>query len=324
MSEKPKVIIVKKRKKKKVKKRKKTKQPMLSQKVSQNVKIIINDRPVRRRKPTTLAVRGFNTPRVNYQPPTIIQKGLDAETAINGFRNIFGTRIRALESGLNGVNGNMTSLTSQIQHLAPPPLVATPIIPSPQLDGLSNADYQNILDQRMAERVKRQQDESNRVAEKDFYNSPAGEQGYEFIPEEFIPFNKSTNKSTPVKEDALPEEEVVLKKPRKKRTPEERADYDKRQIEQKQIKQQVRGMKQLEFSEKDIKDADNESLVSMIIQLDGNDSLFDNMNGIQRGKVLQARNYVRQLVRDKRKQRKQFQQTSIEESNIAKSSFQNL
>lgn len=323
MSEKPKVIIVKKRKKKKVKKRKKTKQPILSQKVSQNVKIIINDRPVRRRKPSTFAVRGFNTPRLNYQPPTIIQKGLDAETAINGFTNIFGTRIKALESGLNGINGNITNLTSQMQHLAPPPLVAPPVIPSSQYDGLSNADYQNILDQRMAERVKRQQDETNRLAEKDFYNSPAGEQGYEYIPEEFIPFAKSTPLQD-VKEDALPEAEVVIKKPRKKRTPEERAEYDKRQIEQKQKRSQVRGMKQLEFSEKDIKDADNETLVSMIIMLDGNDSLFDNMNGIQRGKILLARNYVRQLVRDKRKERRQFQKTAIDESNIAKTSFQNL
>ena len=121
MSEK--VIIVRRKKKKdKGKKKRKTKpKSTMEQKVSQNVKVIINER-ARPRRNRALAVKGFNTPRLSIQPPTIIHKGLDAESALNSFRNIYDTRVRALERGLNGVNGNITTLTSQLQNNRPPPL----------------------------------------------------------------------------------------------------------------------------------------------------------------------------------------------------------
>ena len=147
MSEK--VIIVRRKKKKdkgKKKKKPKTKATM-EQKVSQNVKVIINER-ARPRRNRALAVKGYNTPRLSIQPPTIIHKGLDAESALNSFRNIYDTRVRALERGLNGVNGNITNLTSQLQNNRPPPLN------TPQPPGttpfISDEEGQRILDQRLA------------------------------------------------------------------------------------------------------------------------------------------------------------------------------
>ena len=294
MSEK--VIIVRRKKKKdKGKKKRKTKpKSTMEQKVTQNVKVIINER-ARPRRNRALAVKGFNTPRLSIQPPTIIHKGLDAESALNSFRNIYDTRVRALERGLNGVNGNITNLTSQLQNNRPPPL-NTPQ-PSGTTPFISDEEGQRILDQRLAQRIEQEQQEQYNTLKKDFYNDQLGEQDQVF--ENFInPLPVAESRLAPAQNIEVEKAEAI--KPRQKFTREERAV-------RKVIRREERGSRSLEYTEAEIRDATADELQGMILSLgeEEGDKYFDNFGGIKKGQIGNARNYVRNVVKRSRQERLQ-------------------
>tara|TARA_R100000149_G_C5870447_1_gene134523 strand:+ start:506 stop:1534 length:1029 start_codon:yes stop_codon:yes gene_type:complete len=323
-----KVIIVKRKKKKpKDKRKKKTKaKSTMEQKVSQNVKVIINERAKPRRN-RALAVKGFNTPRLSIQPPTIIHKGLDAENALNNFRNIYDVRVRALERGLNGVNGNITNLTSQTQNNRPPPLSAP--VPSSNTSIMSDDEGQRILDERLAKRLQQEQEAQKRQIEKDYYNTNAGEQDgiyFNFInkdvdprqAEDFYGSQSNPNLDLPVAESrfdpSVPEavaeekvekveaEKVVIK--RKKFTREERE-------QRREERAQIRGVKSLEYTEQEIRDADENILSGMIVSLDKDEGykFIDGISGgVKRGQLTQAKAFVRNAVKENRKKRQAKEQ----------------
>ena len=292
------VIIVKRKKKKvKGKKKRKTKsKATMEQKVSQNVKVIINER-ARPRRNRALAVKGYNTPRLSIQPPTIIHKGIDAEQALNSFRNIYDTRVRALEQGLNGVNGNITNLTSQLQNNRPPPL-NTPQ-PSGTTPFISDEEGQRILDQRLAERIQQEQQQQYNTLKKDFYNDQLGEQDQIF--QNYI--NPPTaearlDPSIPEAEVNYPQAETIIIKRRKKFTREERE-------ERARLKTIEKGQRSLEYTEESIRDADGQKVQSMILSLgeEEGDKYFDNFGGIKKGQLTQAKSFVRNVVKRNRQER---------------------
>ena len=295
MSEK--VIIVRRKKKKdkgKKKKKPKTKATM-EQKVSQNVKVIINER-ARPRRNRALAVKGYNTPRLSIQPPTIIHKGLDAESALNSFRNIYDTRVRALERGLNGVNGNITNLTSQLQNNRPPPLN------TPQPPGttpfISDEEGQRILDQRLAQRIEQEQQEQYNTLKKDFYNNQEGEQDQIF--ENFInPLPLAEARLAPAQNIEVEQAEPEVKK-------QKRRVYSQEEKEERaRLKIIEKGQRSLEYTEERIRDADGQEVQGMILSLgeEEGDKYFDNFGGIKKGQLTQAKSFVRNVVRRNRQQR---------------------
>ena len=334
-----KVIIVKKKKKTKSKsKPKKVKskpKATMEQKVSQNVKIIINERakPQRRKN---LAVRGFNTPRLTYQPPTIINRGLDSQGALDSFRNIYDTRVRAIEQGLNGVSGNIVNLTSQLQNNRNPPLHTTPI-QSSTTSVMSDEEGQRLLDERMAANIQLNEIARKTQIEKDYYNSSAGKR--DGIYNNFIGSNITNRaaedfyggQSNPALLDPTPnlpeaearfdpsvpeaqvEEKVeqaqaeAMKKiriARQKFSPEERKARRETRIE-------IQGDKSLEFTEEAIRNADEDGLVGMLSLLESNDGLnfIDGVSGgITRGQIGNARNFIRNTVRENKKQRQAKEQ----------------
>jgi hypothetical protein len=328
-----KVIIVKRKKKKdKGKKKRKTKpKATMEQKVSQNVKVIINERSrPRRNKP--LAVRGFNTPRLSIQPPTIIHKGIDAEQALNSFRNIYDTRVRALEQGLNGVNGNITNLTSQLQNNRPPPLNEP--IPSSNTSVISDEEGQRILDARMAERIEREQQEQYNTLKKDFYNDQEGEQDNifeNFINEPQIDPRLVRVEGAPLA-PAVPIETVrvepIIIKKKKKFTREQREQQrETREMEEEeraQLKQQTKRGKSLEYTTKEINDATDEELYGMILSLGDEDKFFDNLGGIAKGKRTDAKSYVRNVVSKDREARLLRQDQNIRGRKLPQNLFRNI
>jgi len=344
-----KVIIVKRKKKKpkkdKDKKKRKTRsKPTMEQKVSQNVKVIINERArPRRNKP--LAVKGYNTPRLTIQPPTIIHKGIDAEQALNSFRNIYDTRVRALERGLNGINGNINNLTSQIQNNRPPPLSAP--VPSSNTSVASEMDdeeRQRILDARMAERIQQQQQQQYNTLKKDFYNDQEGEQDNIF--ENFINEPQIDPRVRRVEArlaEAEPIEPVrvepIIIKKKKKFTKEQREEREREQQEKKrqakeivsmegeekaQLKQLTTREKSIEYPVKEIDTADDDKLYGMILSLGDEDKFFDNFGGIAKGKRTDAKTYVKNAVRENREARQLRQEKNIRGRKLPQNLFRNL
>lgn len=291
------VIIVKRKKKKvKGKKKRKTKpKATMEQKVSQNVKVIINER-ARPRRNRALAVKGYNTPRLSIQPPTIIHKGIDAESALSSFRNIYDTRVRALERGLNGVNGNITNLTSQLVNNRPPPL-NTPQ-PSGTTQVISDEEGQRILDARMAERLQQEQQQQYTTLKKDFYNDQEGEQDEIF--ENFInPVPVAEARLAPAQNIEVERVEPVVEK-------QKRRVYSQEEKEERaRLKTQEKFKRSLEFTEEGIRDADAQEVQSMILMLgeEEGDKYFDNFGGIKRGQLTQAKSFVRNVVKKNRQER---------------------
>lgn len=327
-----KVIIVKRKKKKdKGKKKRKTKpKATMEQKVSQNVKVIINERSrPRRNKP--LAVRGFNTPRLSIQPPTIIHKGIDAEQALNSFRNIYDTRVRALEQGLNGVNGNITNLTSQLQNNRPPPLNAP--IPSSTTSVMSDEEGQRILDARMAERIEREQQEQYNTLKKDFYNDQEGEQDNIFenfinepqIDPRLVRVEARLAEAQPI--ETIRVEPIIIKKKKKftRENIEELREAKEMEAEERaQLKQQSKRGKSLEYTTKEINEATDEELYGMILSLGDEDKFFDNMGGIAKGKKTDAKSYVKNVVSKDREDRLLRQEQNIRGRKLPQNLFRNL
>ena len=327
-----KVIIVKRKKKKdKGKKKRKTKpKATMEQKVSQNVKVIINERArPRRNKP--LAVKGYNTPRLSIQPPTIIHKGIDAEQAVNAFRNIYDTRVRALEQGLNGVNGNITNLTSQLQNNRPPPLNQP--IPSSNTSVISDEEGQRILDARMAERIQQEQQEQYNTLKKDFYNNQEGEQDNIFdnfinepqIDPRLVRVEARLAEAEPI--EPVRVEPIIIKKKKKfsKEQREEQREAIKMEAEERsQLTQQSRRDKSLEYSTKEINDATDEELFNMILTLGDEDKFFDSMRGIAKAKRTEAKSYVRNSVKENRDRRLLRQERNIQGRKLPQNLYRNL
>ena len=330
MSEK--VIIVK-RKKKKVKPKPKPKpkakpkpKSTMEQRQTQNIRVIINERATPRRN-RPLAVKGYNTPRLSIQPPTIIHKGLDAENALNSFRNIYDTRIRALERGLNGINGNITNLTSQLQNNRPPPL--HPPQPSgtiPVSSEMSDEERQAILDGNMAVRLQQEQQQQYTTLKKDFLNDQLGEQDQIF--ENYInvlPLAQAQNiELAKAQAERVSEEPSVSRA--KKFTREQREQREMEGEERAQLRLESKGQRSLEYTEEKIRDADEQEVQSMILSLgeQEGDKYFDNFGGIKRGQLTQARNYVRNVVKQNREKRLLRQQQNIEGRKLPQSVFRNL
>tara|TARA_Y100000114_G_scaffold21543_1_gene17354 strand:+ start:2351 stop:3373 length:1023 start_codon:yes stop_codon:yes gene_type:complete len=325
MSEK--VIIVKRKKKKdkrKIKPKAKPKATM-EQKQTQNVRVIINER-ARPRRNRGLAVKGYNAPRLSIQPPTIIHKGIDQENALNNFRNINDIRIRALERGLNGINGNITNLTSQLQNNRPPPLnTPVPSSNTPVASEMDDEERQGILDGRMAERLQQEQEAQKRQIEKDFYNNPFGVQGEIF--NNFInrdiddraaeDLYSQSNPNLPEAESRflVPEaeaEEVVKEAESEKITP-QRQKFTREEREQRsKIKTEIIGEKSIEFTEERIRNADGEELEGMIMALGRNEgfNFFDPISGgIKKGQIGNLRNFIRNAVRENKKKRQVKEQS---------------
>ena len=325
MSEK--VIIVK-RKKKKVKPKPKPKpkpkakpkpKSTMEQRQTQNIRVIINERATPRRN-RPLAVKGYNTPRLSIQPPTIIHKGLDAENALNSFRNIYDTRIRALERGLNGINGNITNLSSQLQNNRPPPLNQP--TPSGTTPFISDEEGQRILDARMAERLQQEQQQQYNTLKKDFYNNQEGEQDQIF--ENYInvlPLAEAQNIEL-AKAQAERVEEPSLSRAQKFTREQREMEGEERA----QLRLESKGQKSIEYTEEKIRDADEQEVQSMILSLgeQEGDKYFDNFGGIKRGQLTQARNYVRNVVKQNREKRLLRQQQNIEGRKLPQSVFRNL
>ncbi len=339
-----KVIIVKRKKKKpkKDKRKKKTRsKPTMEQKVSQNVKVIINERArPRRNKP--LAVKGYNTPRLSIQPPTIIHKGIDAENALNSFRNIYDTRVRALERGLNGVNGNINNLTSQLQNNRPPPLTAP--VPSSNTSVMGDEEGQRILDERLAQRIEQEQQQQYNTLKKDFYNNQEGEQDQifeNFINEPFIDprlirVEAPLAPAQPI--EPVRVEPIIIKK-KKKFTREQREEREREQQEKKrqakeivsmegeekaQLKQLTTREKSIEYPVKEIDTADDDKLYGMILSLGDEDKFFDNFGGIAKGKRTEAKSYVKNVVSKNREARQLRQEKNIRGRKLPQNLFRNL
>tara|TARA_R100001440_G_scaffold6925_1_gene13925 strand:- start:4287 stop:5303 length:1017 start_codon:yes stop_codon:yes gene_type:complete len=335
-----KVIIVKRKKKKpkKDKRKKKTRtKATMEQKVSQNVKVIINERSKpRRNKP--LAVKGYNTPRLSIQPPTIIHKGIDAENALNSFRNIYDLRVRALEKGLNGVNGNITNLTNQLQNNRPPPLSAP--VPSSNTSVMSDEEGQRILDQRLAQRLEQEQQQQYNTLKKDFYNNQEGEQDNIFenfinepqIDPRLVRVEARLAEAEPI--EPVRVEPIIIRK-KKKFTKEQREEREEKKQQTKeiismegeeraQLKQQSRRDKSVEYTTKEIDGATDDDLYGMILTLGDEDKFFDNLGGIAKGKRTEAKNYVKNAVKENRDKRILRQEQNIRGRKLPQNLFRNL
>lgn len=320
MSEKIIIVRRKKRKTKDKKKRKTKPKATMEQKVSQNVKVIINERakPQRRKN---LAVRGFNTPRLSIQPPTIIHKGLDAQSALNSFRNTYDIRVRALERGLNGVNGNIINLTSQLQNNRPAPL-NTPQ-PSGTTPFISDEEGQMIIDRRKAVRLQEEEEADYNAVKRDFSYTQEGAQGYIFEnfinpiekqdPRQAEDFGGQSNPNLPQVEAtfdpsvAEAEAKLTVEEAEAERIKEKRRVYTaEEKAELKALQELEQGERTLEFSEEEIRQSNSAEVAAMIDMLQEEDGYkyIDPMDGnILRNKLTEAKAFVRRTVQKNRQRR---------------------
>ena len=315
-----KVIIVKRKKKKdKGKKKRKTKpKATMEQKVSQNVKVIINERAKPKTRQRSLSVKGYNTPRLRYQNPTIIHKGLDAEVAMNSFQGIYNTRLSALQRGLDGVNGNITTLQNTLQNNRQVPL-------NQQIRPLTEEVArlgQEVLNNKIIADEQQRRLQELRVAQKDFYNSPIGEQDQIFEniinvesrrdprqaeeerdPRQAEDFGSQSNPDlyAPVEDTTTPRGQVVGLAPA--------VNIEFGQVitkqQQRQIQEelkQIKEEKKLTFTEAQLRSADSAEVANILTQLGEPEAMqfIDNFSGQVLGKNLtKAKEYIRKVRKER-------------------------
>ena len=255
---------------------------------------------------------------------------------MNNFRNNYDVRVRALERGLNGINGNITNLTSQLQNNRPPPLQQpNPSSNTSVASEMDDEERQQILDARKAAREQQQEIEQYNTLKKDFYNSEMGEQDNIFI--NFInepQIDPRAVRAEATLAEATPIEPVevklVAKRTKEEIEQEKRRKQEAREIakmeeeEREQLRQSSKRGKSLEFSTEEINNATDEELFNMILMLGQGDQFIDNLGGIARGKRTEAKNYIKNAVRQNREERKLSEKRNIEGRKLPQNLFRNL
>ena len=199
-----KVIIVKKKPKKVKSKKKKPKpkaKPTMEQRVSQYVKVIINDRVKPKTRQRALAVRGYNMPRVRSQNVTMVHKALEAQSAMNSFQGIYNTRLMALERNLDGVNGNISTLQNTLRNNRQLPLNEQ----RPELNEEAVRLGQEVINARKIADQEERERQFIRLGNRNYLNSMRASQGGNFDED----INSIFTKSDPEEEEEEEETEIA-------------------------------------------------------------------------------------------------------------------
>ena len=319
-----KVIIVK-RKKKKVKPKSKSKpkpkpkpepKSTMEQRQTQNVNIIINERATPKTRQRKLSVKGYNTPRLRYQNPTIIHKGLDAQSAMNSFQGIYNTRLSALQRGLDGVNGNITTLQNTLQNNRQVPLNEQRVPLTEEVARLG----QEVLNAKIKADEQERRLQEIIVAEKDFYNTRRGENDELFTnyinPIQSAEEERDTRQAddfgsqsnpellAPVEDTTTPRGEARFAEAEPAKFVQVKTEQELKQEQQQMTEQlkKLREEKKLPYTEAQIRSADASETANILTELGEPEGMtfIDNFSGQVLSKNLtKAKEYLRNVRKER-------------------------